>query len=341
MRVTVLGAGSWGTAMALLLGRNGHEVRLLARSEADAQSLAARRENVRYLPGFVLPEVVRYAAMDGAEPWGDMLVEALPSGAVLERAHQMAGYPIVCVASKGLGEHGVLLSEVVLEACPGAQVCALSGPNLAAELAKGVPTAAVIACASEEAALAARSAFHAGAFRVYVSSDMVGVEMAGALKNVLAIAAGMSDGLGYGDNTKGTLLSRGLGEIARIGLTRGARLETFLGVAGVGDLFATATSRLSRNYRLGKLIAEGATLEQAKSEIGQVAEGAPTCASAVELAARLGVETPILDHVLRVLQGSLPAKQAVGRLMERSTIYEGLGDIPQIVPGREPNHAAV
>ena len=172
-----------------------------------------------------------------------------------------------------------------------------------------------------------RSLFHSSTFRIYVTDDVIGVEMAGALKNVLALAAGMSDGLGYGDNTKGTLLSRGLSEIARLGLKRGAKIETFLGVAGVGDLFATANSRLSRNHRVGAALGRGMSLQAALDSVGQVAEGVPTCEAAVKAAQALGVDIPVMKGVYAVIRGDLPPKEVVRRFMERVTLHEGLGDI--------------
>lgn len=327
MTVRVMGAGSWGTAMALLLARNGHQVTLLARTREDADSLRGCRENLRYLPGFILPEEVSFGVMGQDCPASEVLVEALPSHAVHECLPLMGGSPILCVATKGLGPQGELLSETIKAAHPECQVSLLSGPNLAKELAQGIPTAAVAASSCEDAAMTVRSLFHSSTFRIYVTDDVIGVEMAGALKNVLALAAGMSDGLGYGDNTKGTLLSRGLSEIARLGLKRGAKIETFLGVAGVGDLFATANSRLSRNHRVGVALGKGMSLQAALDSVGQVAEGVPTCEAAVKAAHSLGVDVPVMKGVYAVIRGDLPPKEVVRRFMERVTLQEGLGDI--------------
>lgn len=327
MKVRVLGAGSWGTAMALILARNGHDVTLLARTSEDADSLRSSRENLRYLPGFVLPENVSYGVIGEGDQTSDVLVEALPSHAVHECLHLMGGSPILCVATKGLGPEGELLSDTIKSAHPESKVSLLSGPNLARELAQGIPTAAVAASACEESALTIRSLFHSSTFRIYVTDDVIGVEMAGALKNVLALAAGMSDGLGYGDNTKGTLMSRGLSEIARLGLKKGAKIETFLGVAGVGDLFATANSRLSRNHRVGDALGRGMSLQAALDSVGQVAEGVPTCEAAVKMAQSLGIDVPVMMGVQMVIRGDHPPKDVVRRFMERVTLHEGLGDI--------------
>lgn len=328
MKVRVLGAGSWGTAMALMLARNGHDVTLLARTQSDVDHLASARENLKYLPGFVLPENVGFGVMGAKEHQeSDVLVEALPSHAVHECLHLMGGSPIMCVATKGLGPEGELLSSIIAAEHPEAKISLLSGPNLAKELAMGIPTAAVAASHCEETALTVRSLFHSSTFRIYVTDDVTGVELAGALKNVLALAAGMSDGLGYGDNTKGTLLSRGLSEIARLGLKMGAKIETFLGVAGVGDLFATANSTLSRNHRVGVALGKGMSLKAALESVGQVAEGVPTCEAAVKAAFALKVEVPVMTGVLKVIKGDHTPKEVVQRFMERVTLHEGLGDI--------------
>jgi glycerol-3-phosphate dehydrogenase (NAD(P)+) len=336
MQITVLGAGSWGTAMALVLAQNGHQVRLLARSAEQVEAIQSERANSRYLPGFTFPPSLNASLMEGAEPWGDLLVEALPSGAVESRLDDMEGYPMICVATKGLERHGGLFTTMIQERHPRSEVCLISGPNLAKELAGGIPTAAVVACLHEEVGLKVREAFHSPTFRVYFSEDVIGVEVAGALKNVMALAAGMSDGLGFGDNTKGTLLSRGLAEMARLGRAMGANLETFLGIAGVGDLFATATSRLSRNYRAGRLLSQGASVEEALKELGQVAEGIPTCEAGVILARKLNVQAPIMENVYLVTQGQVTAREVVGRLMERVTLRENIGDVFSPDAPKEP-----
>jgi glycerol-3-phosphate dehydrogenase (NAD(P)+) len=230
-------------------------------------------------------------------------------------------YENVLVASKGLDPDGRVLTEMF----EGKNVGAFSGPNLAAELAKGIPTAAVVASPCEETAVMMRRAFMSPGFRVYITDDMRGVELAGALKNVISLGAGISDGLGFGNNTKGALLSRGLSEIARLGMAMGARLETFLGVAGVGDLFATAASTLSRNYRVGRSLGEGKSLQTALDEIGQVAEGVPTCRSAVLLAAEHDIEVTIINAIRRIIDEEIKPQEAVSHLMGRSTLQEGLG----------------
>lgn len=321
MDVTVLGAGSWGTALGILLARNGHTVTLIGRNEAELADMRESRRNVRYLPDFEIPESVILQSYHDVKVRSDMTVVAVPSSGVREIVQETQGvHPLVVVAAKGL-ESGSskTMCEVVAEALPNAQVGVLSGPNLAVEIARSVPTVAVAAYAEQKAAETVRDAFMCRSFRVSISPDVKGVEIAGALKNVLAIGAGMSDGLGFGDNTKGAFLSRGLMELARLGLAMGASLETFLGPAGVGDLFATAASKLSRNYRLGRALGEGKSLETALAQLGQVAEGVPTSHAAGALALRYQVEMPVFAAVEAVLTGRIQPHQAVGMLMERTS----------------------
>lgn len=319
MRVVVLGSGSWGTALAILLARNGHSVTLLGRNEEEIRLLRETRENPRYLSGFAVPEGVDFAMLDGSPVDAEMTVVAVPSGAVREIVGKIRGrHPLLALAAKGLeATTGKLMTEVAQEAMPDAEIGVLSGPNLAVEIAKGIPTVAVAAYPHREAAETVRDAFTCATFRVSVSDDVTGVELGGALKNVLAIGAGMSDGLGFGDNTKGAFLCRGLLEMARLGQAMGARTDTFLGPAGVGDLFATAASRLSRNYRLGRALGEGRTIEEALAALGQVAEGVPTSEAVTLLARKVGVDLPVFAAVEAVLKGHVPPQKAVALLMER------------------------
>jgi glycerol-3-phosphate dehydrogenase (NAD(P)+) len=318
MTASVLGAGSWGSALALLLGRNGHDVTLFGRNAHELTIMEVERENFQYLPGFPFPENVKFRHfLDGVKDC-DLAVIAVPSNAVEEIAEWLGPHAThVAIASKGLeADTGRLLTDVVADDCPN-RIGVLSGPNLAVEIAKGIPTVAVAASASPECAEAIRTGFHSATFRVSPSSDVVGVELAGALKNVLAIGGGMSDGLGYGDNTKGAFLSRGLVEMAKLGVARGGLMETFLGPAGVGDLFATASSKLSRNYRLGYAVGSGESLRDALKKIGQVVEGVATAQSAIRLGDQLGVELPVISSVNDVLLGHFTAREAVTRLMSR------------------------
>lgn len=288
--------------------------------------LRERRENLRYLPGFILPESIEYGFLHEHLDPVEMTVVAVPSGAVREVVQEVSGvHPLVVVASKGLEAGSAkFVTDVVAEVLPGAQVGALSGPNLAVEVVKGIPTAAVAAFTDPEVAEQVRTVFNCRTFRVYKSDDVTGVELAGSLKNVIAVGAGMSDGLGFGDNTKGAFLARGLKEMIELGLKMGARLETFLGIAGVGDLFATAASNLSRNYRAGKMLGQGKSLSDAVSEIGQVVEGISTSESVQLLARRYDVKLPVLTAIESVIHGHVEPLKAVGMLMERDTPTEGL-----------------
>ncbi len=321
MVVSVLGSGSWGTALTILLARNGHEVTLVGRNQTELTDMGETHHNYRYLPEFEIPESVHFASFGDTIRHPEMTVIAVPSSTVRNVLSSISGkHDLVVVASKGLEtESSKTMCQVVEEVLTGAHIGILSGPNLAVEIARGVPTIAMAAFTNTLAAEMVRDAFMCKTFRVTTTTDVIGVELAGALKNVLAIGAGMSDGLGFGDNTKGAFLSRGLLEMAKLGLAMGASMETFLGPAGVGDLFATAASKLSRNYRLGRALGEGHTLEAALKDLGQVAEGVPTSHAAGALALRHEVEMPIFAAVEAVLRGKITPTQAVGMLMDRGS----------------------
>jgi glycerol-3-phosphate dehydrogenase (NAD(P)+) len=321
MTVVVLGAGSWGTALAVLLARNAQDVILLGRDEEELRLMRETRENHRYLPGFNIPFNVQIENMSFDPGQTEMTVVAVPSTTVRTVLKELHGnHKLLVLAAKGLeAESGKLLRDIASEEMPRSGVGALSGPNLAIEIVRGIPTVAVAASADLEIAERIRDSFSCGSFRVSTSTDIIGVELAGALKNVLAIGGGMSDGLGFGDNTKGAFLSRGLVEMSRLGLAMSAKMDTFLGPAGVGDLFATAVSSLSRNYRAGRALGEGKSLEQALFELGQVAEGVPTAGAAVLLAKRHKVDMPVFAAVSSVIEGRLTPRVAVARLMQRNS----------------------
>lgn len=326
MQVSVLGAGAWGTALTILLARNGHDVKLYAHTEEETELLQSFRENVRYLPGFAIPAEVEFRTSSEGVEAGDLLVMAVPSGNVREAAALIQGEsPLIVLVSKGLeSTTGNLLTDVISGIIPSARVGALSGPNLAVEIVRGIPTAAVTAFPDPQDAETVRQAFKCRTFRVYVTHDVIGIQMAGALKNVVALAAGISDGLGFGDNTKGALIARGLREMTLLGVARGARPETFTGIAGVGDLFATAASSLSRNYRVGRSLGEGQQLHDILEHLGHVAEGVPTTYAAGILGGQLGVKTPVMDAIRAVLDGKMKPIEGVALLMERDTADEGL-----------------
>jgi glycerol-3-phosphate dehydrogenase (NAD(P)+) len=275
MHAVVLGTGSWGTALALLLARNGHDVTLAGRNEDTVECIQKRRENMQYLPGYALAESVKAVHFSQLPSKADLWVIAVPSTSLPQVVQYLPkDAEQVLIATKGLVDHGnFLLGSLISEQLPLAKLAVISGPNLAHEIVQGIPSVAVIASSDNDYSTCLASFFRSYHFRIYTSSDIAGVEIAGALKNPLALAAGISDGIGYGDNTKGALLARGLHEMTKIGLALGARIETFIGIAGVGDLFATAHSKLSRNYRVGYAIGQGLTLPQALREINQIAEG--------------------------------------------------------------------
>jgi glycerol-3-phosphate dehydrogenase (NAD(P)+) len=325
MDVAVLGSGSWGTALAILLARNGLETTIFGRDHEEISIMRHTHENLKYLPGFSLPKEVSFddlANYAGAP----MTVIALPSGAVRDVLAGLKGNsPLLVLATKGLElTTGKLMAEVAQEVLPDSKVAVLSGPNLAVEIVRGIPTAAVAACIDPHGADRVRSAFMCPSYRVYATDDVVGVEIAGALKNVLAIGGGLSDGLGFGDNTKGALLARGLKEMITYGMFHHGRLETFIGIAGVGDLFATASSKLSRNYRVGHLIGAGKHLQDALTEIGQVAEGISTAEAVMHVARHRGIQMPVFETIEAVIRERMAPKAAVALLMERFTREEGL-----------------
>ena len=324
-QVGILGAGAWGTTLAVLLAQGERPVSLWAHTSEAAERLAHERTNERYLPGTVFPPNVRVVLDDAelSEPHR-FYVLAVPSSharASLARLspHLHAAAPILSVV-KGIEEGSHLrMSEVVTDELPGRSVAALSGPNLAREIAAGKPAGSVIASDDEALAADLASVLSSERFRVYTNPDLVGVELCGALKNVVALAAGMVDGLGFGDSAKAGIITRGLAEMTRLGVAAGAHPLTFAGLAGVGDLIATCMSPLSRNRRAGELIASGVPWTEAQGRLSGVAEGAATVAGALELAAEHGVEMPIAQQVRAVVFEQRPPLVAVAELMSRST----------------------
>jgi glycerol-3-phosphate dehydrogenase (NAD(P)+) len=333
-QVAVLGGGSWGTVLALLLAANGHRVRLWARDLLLIQAIVQTHANERYLPGIPLPEMIA-PLNDIAEALAgtQVVIFAVPSGAMrevaLEVAPLLAADALLVSAAKGLEEEtGLRMSQVLAQTLPQAEtrVVALSGPNLAVEMARGVPTASVAASVNPEAARAAQRLFAQQSlptFRVYTSRDVIGVELGGAIKNVIAIGAGVCDGLGYGDNAKSALMTRGLAEAVRLGVAQGAHVHTFMGLSGVGDLIATGGSRLSRNYRVGYGLGQGRLLPAILAELGQVAEGVPTTHVLCELAQRNQIEMPLCMALHRVLFKSHAPADVIRDLMLRPLKEEG------------------
>ncbi len=322
-RCAVIGAGAWGTALADLLARNGHDVTLWAYEPDVTQAINTRHSNPRFLPGASLAHSLRGTsslreAVDGAE----LITYVTPSHvlrAIVSEAAPHAGHDaILVVASKGIERETLrMMSEVVREESSAKPVVALSGPSFAAEVAQRQPTAVVAASAEPDHAVAVQLAFSNAYFRVYTHDDELGVELGGALKNVMAIATGLAEGLGLGNNPRAALITRGLAEIARLGDALGADPRTLAGLAGLGDLVLTCTGALSRNRALGAEIGRGATLEEALATRDTVAEGVFTTQSANALAAREGVEMPIVSAVHRILFEQQPPRDAMDDLMSR------------------------
>lgn len=330
MKIAVIGAGGWGTALAAVLGENNHRVALWARSPAAAAELSATRRNPRYLPDAVLPAGVACTAdLAAATEGAAIVIIAAPSHAVRATAAalapRLAAGAVVVSAAKGL-EVGTLkrMSEVIAEEIPAAapRLVALSGPNHAEEVALRHPTATVAASVSRPAAEAVQEALMAPYFRVYTNPDIIGVELGGALKNIIALGAGIGDGLGFGDNARAALMTRGLAEITRLGVAVGARPLTFAGLSGIGDLIVTCTSRHSRNRRAGLALAAGKTVGEIEGETGMVVEGIRSTLAAHELAGRTGVEMPITAEIHRVLYQGADPREAVARLMGRGKTHE-------------------
>jgi glycerol-3-phosphate dehydrogenase (NAD(P)+) len=327
--IAVLGAGSWGTALAWLLGEKGLAVRLWCRDAEAAQRLTLERENARYLPGLRLPPTVAPTAdFPHAVSDAKLVVAAVPVSAVRGVLRQLAATPTsspaLLLAAKGLeAGTGRRLSQVATEelgVATAQRVAVLSGPNLAGEITQRAPAASVVATTNEGLGRELRETLGTAFFRVYSNSDLIGVELGGALKNPIALAAGISDGLGLGANAKASLLTRGLAEMTRLGVAAGANAATFSGLSGLGDLLATANSPLSRNYRLGLALGQGQALAAALAALGQVAEGVPTTEAALRLAAEVGLDAealPIFSALRGVLSGGLPVTDAVTGLLAR------------------------
>lgn len=328
MKIAVIGSGSWGTAIAILLAKKGNTVYLWSWQQAETDRLAADRENKEFLPEKPFPEnIICSHDMQACTAGAELIVTAVPSPATRTTAKQLANcvapeQPIVNI-SKGL-EDGTLLrlSQVYQEEIPHARIAVMSGPSHAEEVSSGLPTTNVVA--SKDVALAEfiQNIFMDPTFRVYTGQDMIGVEMGGALKNVIALCAGISDGLGYGDNTKAALMTRGLAEITRLGIAMGADAETFAGLSGVGDLIVTCTSVHSRNRSAGVLLGQGKSLSETLDTVHMVVEGVNTARAAYDLSKKYHVEMPIVNEAYAILFAGKPAKDAVNDLMTRDKRME-------------------
>ena len=320
MKITVLGAGAWGTALARMLAQRKHDVTVWDFFPETLENIQRTGRNERYLPGIELPAGLRVQA-DALKAVGsaELVVVASVSKGFREVTKHLADFGgVVASVTKGIEyETGLTMSGVLEANAPQAQVVAMSGPTLALEVARGVPTAIVAASMDLAAAQAIQSLFHSPAFRVYTSTDVSGVELGGALKNVIAIAAGVCDGLGFGDNSKAALVTRAIAEMRRLGVACGAQAETFAGLSGMGDLMVTCFSRLSRNRGFGERLGKGETVEAIVSSMTAVAEGYPTARSTHELGRKHKIVTPIIDEVYAMLYEGKDVRKAVQDLTAR------------------------
>ncbi len=327
-RIAVLGAGSWSIALAKLLYNNGNEVTVWSALEDEIKMLNEKREHVDKLPGVKLPDEMIFTsnlkeAVDGKV----VIIMAVPSPFVKNTAASLKEFykedQIIVNVAKGIeGDTLMTLSEVIEREIPSATVAVLSGPSHAEEVGKGVPTTIVVATKKKETAMFLQNLFMSEVFRVYTSPDVKGVEIGAALKNVIALSAGIADGLGYGDNTKAAIITRGMAEISRLGKAMGGRPETFYGLSGIGDLIVTCASMHSRNRRAGMLLAQGKTLAEAQAEVKMVIEGANCAKAAKALAQKYGVSMPIVEEVNKILFENKAAKDVVNELMLRDARIE-------------------
>ncbi len=340
LAVGVVGTTSWGTTLALIAARQGHRVTLWARTPEEAKQLQYDRENKRLLPGFPFPASLQVSSSeDDAFGHAQLVILAVPSKSARANAwrirHALPSNVLIVSATKGLEvSTGLRISQVLQEELSESlhsRICVLSGPNLSTEVARGLPASTVVASADAQAARAAQEALMTPLFRVYTSADVIGVELAGALKNIIALGAGIGDGLGYGNNSKAAFITRGLTEITRLGVAAGASPLTFAGLAGMGDLIATAASPLSRNRHVGEQLAKGRPLKEILASMQNVAEGVDTTAAAVKMARELGVEMPITQAAYRILFEGLDPRQAVAELMGRAPQPEWVG-VPPLTP---------
>ena len=321
MKIVVIGSGSWGTAMALHMAGSGNQVYMWSWIQEETDRLNRDRENKEFLPGISFPDNVicthnMQECIEGAE----VVITAVPSPATRTTAKEMSHYVTdgqkLVNISKGL-EGELRLSEVYKSEIPQADISVLSGPSHAEEVSRGIPTTVVVASDNEETAKYLQAIFSTDTFRVYTSDDVIGVELGGALKNVIALCAGISDGLGYGDNTKAALITRGISELSRLGIAMGAKASTFAGLSGLGDLIVTGTSTLSRNHTAGELLGKGMKLDEVLKSVHMVVEGVNTATAAYELGKKYGVETPIIEQAYNVLYKNADPKDAVNTLMTR------------------------
>ena len=322
-KVSVIGAGSWGIALATVLEKNGHDVTIWSILEDEINMLKEKHEHVTKLPGVKLSEKMGLTtSLEEAVKDRDLLVLAVPSVHTRSTAKSMKEFvsegQLIVNVGKGIEESTLMiLSDVIEEEIPQANVAILSGPSHAEEVGKGLPTTCVVGAHDKKTAEYIQNVFMNEEFRIYTSPDMLGIEVGGALKNVIALAAGMADGLGYGDNTKAALITRGIAEISRLAIVMGAKYQTLFGLTGIGDLIVTCASMHSRNRRAGILIGQGKTMQEAMNEVQMVVEGVYSAKAAMALAKKYQISMPIIEQVNKVLFEDKPAKEAVSELMLR------------------------
>lgn len=324
MHISVIGSGGWGTAIAKLLCENGHDVMLWSWKKEESEAIRLHRENKEFLPGIILPDAIQYTwDAKTAVLNQDLIVLSLPSHAIRSTLKSMASFlpknQAVVNLSKGLEDVSLKrLSEVISEEWPSARVAVLSGPSHAEEVGKGIPTTVVASSEDSELCSMIQDAFISPVFRVYTNPDIIGVELGGAMKNVIALCAGVIDGMGFGDNTKAAMMTRGMVEIRRLGLAMGGLESTFNGLTGFGDLIVTCTSCHSRNHRAGVLIGQGKSPNEAIEEVHMVVEGVRAAKAGYLLSQRLGVEMPIVTNAYQMLFENKSPKQAIYELMTRT-----------------------
>ena len=331
-KVSVIGAGSWGTALTYVLDKNGHDVTVWSILEEEVRMLQEKHEHVDKLPGVKLSENIKFTTnLQEAIQGMDMMVLAVPSPYIRSTSKSMAPYvaegQLIVNVAKGIEEITLMtLPEIIQEEIPQAKVAVLSGPSHAEEVGIGLPTTVVAGAKSRKVAEYIQSLFMNESFRVYTSPDMIGIELGAALKNVIALAAGMADGLGYGDNTKAALITRGIKEISRLAIAMGAKPETLSGLSGMGDLIVTCACKHSRNRKAGMLMGQGCSMEEAMDQVKMVVEGVYSAKAAIGLSRKYGVSMPIIEQVNAVLFEGYPVKDAVLNLMlrDRKTEHEDM-----------------
>ncbi len=328
MKIGVLGAGSWGTALAVLLHENGHEVTLWSIDKREVAMIDEKREQVEKLPGVRIPDRIAVTNdVESSVAGKDILVMAVPSIFIRSTSKMIAPYvkegQLIVNVAKGIEEETLMnMTDIIEDEIKQARVGVLSGPSHAEEVGRRIPTTVVAGAHDKKTAEEIQEAFMSPVFRVYTSPDMVGIELGAALKNVIALAAGIVDGLGLGDNTKAALITRGIAEITRLGLAMGGRFETFIGLSGIGDLIVTCTSTHSRNHNAGYLIGQGKSYQEAMDEVKMVVEGVYSAKAALALAKKYNVEVPITEQVNQVLFEGRSAKDAVTSLLMRNRTSE-------------------